>query len=234
MTTLDTRPVEADTTPVRRTVPFGAKLAAAGLVLGSGGNTLQPLLGQILGGRPETVAEQAVLASERTGLVTAMSLSGTLAIPFMAIGFIAAAHLLARRARKTGIIAGTLLVLGMFGFMAVQTTELVQITALLDGAKGISAAEWMQGLDSQPLLGVVFGFPFMIGCVFGMLTLTLGLLVKGAGVPRWIPAAWLVFILLDFSIGAVGPIDPHWLYFVGAVGLAHHVLRDGARAWRNA
>ena len=234
MTTLESRPVEAATTPVRRTVPFGATLAAAGLVLGSGGNTLQPLLGQILGGRPETVAEQAVLARERTGLVTAMSLSGTLAVPFMAIGFIAAAHLLARRARKTGIIAGTLLVLGMFGFMAVQTTELVQITALLDGAKGISAAEWMQGLDSQPLLGVVFGFPFMIGCVFGMLTLTIGLLVKGAGVPRWIPAAWLVFILLDFSIGAVGPIDPHWLYFVGAVGLAHHVLRDGGRAWRNA
>ena len=84
------------------------------------------------------------------------------------------------------------------------------------------------------LLGAVFGFPFMIGCVFGMLTLTIGLLVKGAGVPRWIPAAWLVFILLDFSIGAVGPIDPHWLYFAGALGLAHHVLRDGGRAWRNA
>ena len=234
MTTIDTRPVEAGTAPVRRTVPFGPRFAAAALVLGAGGNTLQPLLGQLLGGRPETVAEQATLAAERTGLVTAMSLSGTLAVPFMALGFVAAAHLLARRARKTGIVAGTLLVLGMWGFLTVQTSELIQITALLDGPKGIAAAEWMQGLDSQPLLALLFGAPFMLGCVLGMLTLTIGLLVKGAGVPRWIPGAWLLFIVLDFSIGAVGPVDPHWLYFAGAVGLAHHLLRDGGRAWQNA
>ena len=234
MTTIDTRPVETATEPARRTIPFGATFAAAALVLGAGGNTLQPLLGQVLGGRPDTVAEQAALAAERTGLVTAMSLAGTLAVPFMALGFVAAAHLLARRARRTGRVAGTLLVLGMWGFMAVQTTELVQITALLDGADGMAAARWMQGIDSIPLLGVLFGIPFMAGCVLGMLTLTIGLLVKGAGVPRWIPASWLLFILLDFSIGAVGPVDPHWLYFAGAVGLAHHVTRDGGRAWKNA
>lgn len=157
-----------------------------------------------------------------------MSLVGTLAVPLMALGFVAAAHLLARRARKTGIVAGSLLVLGMWGFLAGLTTELIQITALLDGAKGVAAAEWMQGLDSQPLLGIVYGFPFMLGCVLGMLTLTTGLLVKGAGVPRWIPAAWLVFIVLDFSIGAVGPIDPHWLYFAGAVGLAATSCATGA------
>ena len=67
-----------------------------------------------------------------------------------------------------------------------------------------------------------------------MLTLSIGLLVKGAGVPRWIPASWLAFILLDFSIGAVGPVDPHWLYLLGAVGFAVHLGRDGGRAWQNA
>jgi hypothetical protein len=235
MATIETRPVDTPTTePARRTVPFPARLAAGALVVGAAGNTLQAVLGQVIGGRPETLTEQVALATERTGLVLAMSLAGTLAVPFMAAGFVAAAHLLARRARKTGIVAGTLLVLGMWGFMAVQTTELIQITAMLDGAGGMAAAEWMQGIDSIPLLGVVFGIPFMAGCVLGMLTLTIGLLVKGAGVPRWIPASWLLFILLDFSIGAVGPVDPHWLYFAGAVGLAHHVTRDGGRAWKNA
>jgi len=233
MTTIDTRPVETPTMPDRRTVPFSAGLAAAGLVLGSAGNTLQPLLGQVLGGRPDEVAEQIRVAGEHEALVTATSLSGTIAVPFMAIGFIAAAHLLARRARRTGIVAGTLLVLGMFGFMAVQTAELIQLTAMLD-PDGAAAATYLHGMDSQPLLAILFGAPFMLGCVLGMLTLTIGLLVTGAGVPRWIPAAWLLFILLDFSIGGVGPVDPHWLYFAGAVGLAHHVLRDGGRAWRNA
>lgn len=219
--------------PVRRTVPFGPGLAAAALILGAGGNTLQPLLGQILGGRPDTLAEQASLAAERTGLVTAMSLSGTLAVPFMAVGFVAAAHLLARRARRTGWVSGALLMLGMWGFMAVQTTELVQLTAMLDGDEGMAAAQWMMQMDSVPLLGIVFGFPFMIGAVLGMLTLTIGLLVKGAAVPRWIPASWLLFIVLDFSVGGVGPVDPHWLYFAGALGLAHHITRDGGTAWKN-
>ena len=235
MTTIETRPVDTATTePSRRTIPFPAKLAAAALVVGAAGNTLQAVLTQVLGGRPESVAEQAALAAERTGLVTAMSLSGTLAIPFMAVGFVAAAHLLARRARRTGWVAGALLVLGMWGFLGIQVTQLVQVQALLDGPQGIAAAEWMQGLDSVPLLGAVFGLPFMVGAVLGMLTLTLGLLVKGAGVPRWIPALWLAFIVLDFSIGAVGPVDPHWLYLVGAVGLAHHVTRDRGRVWKNA
>jgi hypothetical protein len=233
VTTIDIPLEETTTERIRRTVPFGAKLAAAGLVLGAGGNTLQPLLGKLAGGRPDEVAEQIQFATQHEALATALCLSGTLAVPFMAIGFVAAAHLLARRAHKTGIVAGTLLVLGMFGFMAVQTAELIQLTAMLD-PDGAAAATYLDGMDSNPLLAGLFGAPFTLGCVFGMLTLTIGLLVKGCGVARWIPASWLLFILLDFSIGGVGPVDPHWLYFAGALGLAHHITRDGARAWKNA
>jgi hypothetical protein len=92
----------------------------------------------------------------------------------------------------------------------------------------------MQSLQEDTLLGALFALPFMAGTVLGMLVLTIGLLARGAGVPRWIPGVWLVFIVLDFTVGAVGPVDPHWLYFLGAAGLAHHVLKDGARAWTNA
>lgn len=233
MTTIETRPLDSTTRPTRRTVPFGPTLAATALLVGAGGNTIQAVLGQVLGGRPDTVVEQAALATERGGLVTATALVGTLAVPFMVVGFVAAAHLLARRARRTGWVAGVLLVIGMWGFLAVQTTELIQLTAVTDGPAGLAAASWLQGMDSVPLMGAVFGIPFMAGCVLGMLTLTIGMLVTGAGVPRWIPAAWLVFILLDFTIRAVGPVDPHWLYLAGAVGLAHHITRDGARVWKN-
>lgn len=227
----------AGTTPVgsaTRLRPFGATLAAAALVLGAAGNTAQAVMTQLLGGRPETIDDMTALAAESPTLVTAMSVTGTVALPFMALGFVAAAHLLARRARRTGRIAGTLLVLGMWGFLGLQLTGLVQIRALVDGGAGLAAATWMQGLQQDPLLGVVFALPFMAGTVLGMLVLTVGLLVRGAGVPRWIPGAWLVFIVLDFTVGAVGPVDPHWLYLLGAVGLAHHVLKGGARAWTNA
>lgn len=225
-----TEPV-GTTTRVR---PFGAALAATALVLGAAGNTAQAVMTQLLGGRPETIDDMVALAAESPTLVTAMSVTGTVALPFMALGFVAAAHLLARRARRTGRIAGTLLVLGMWGFLGLQLTGLVQIRALLDGEAGLAAATWMQGLREDSLLGALFALPFLAGTVIGMLVLTIGLLARGAGVPRWIPGVWLAFIVLDFTIGAVGPVDPHWLYLLGAVGLAHHVLEDGARAWKNA
>ena len=221
------------TSTTTRDRPSGAALAAASLVLGAAGNTAQAVMTQMIGGRPETIDDMVAVAAESPTLVTAMSVTGLVAIPFMALGFAAAAHLLARRARRTGRLAGTLLVLGMWGFVGLQLTGLLQIRALLDGGAGLAAATWMQGLREDSLLGVLFALPFMAGTVLGMLALTIGLLVTG-GTPRWIPGAWLVFIVLDFTVGAVGPVDPHWLYLLGAVGLAHHVLKDGGRAWKNA
>jgi len=219
--------------PTSRVRPFGAALAATALVVGAAGNTAQAVMTQMIGGRPETIDDMVAVAAQSPTLVTAMSVTGTVALPFMALGFVAAAHLLARSARRTGRIAGTLLVLGMWGFLGLQLTGLVQIRALMDGQDGFAAVTWMQGLQEDTLLGVLFALPFMVGTVLGMLVLTIGLLVRG-GVPKWIPGAWLVFIVLDFTVGAVGPVDPHWLYLMGAVGLAHHVLQDGGRAWTNA
>ncbi|QZY27875.1 hypothetical protein [Nocardioides coralli] len=232
MTTLEEpRADAAGSVPLsRRTVPFGARLAAAGLVLGAGANTLQAVLGQVVE-RPDEVADQIRVFNEHEVLFTTMHLAGTLAVPFMAIGFVAAAHLLARRARRTGWVAGTMLVVGMFGFLAVHVAEMIQLAAILD-PEGEAAATYLHGMDGAPLLAVTFGLPFLIGAPLGLLVLCVGLLVVGARVPRWIPAAWLVFAVLDFTIGGVGPVDPHWLYLLGAVGLAHHVLRDGAAAWR--
>lgn len=231
--TTDVRPVDTpDSRTRRRPAPFGRGLAIAGLVVGAGGNTAQAALGQLLD-RPDEVSDQITLANQHPTLVTIMCVVGTVAVPFMAIGFLAAARFLRGAMRRTGTVSAVLLMLGMWGFMAVQTAELIQLTAMLD-PEGAPAATYLADMDSSALLGVLFGAPFMIGCFFGVLMLSIALLVKGAGVPRWIPASWLVFILLDFSIGSVGPVDPHWLYLLGAVGFAVHLGRDGGRAWQNA
>lgn len=214
-----------------RWYPFSPAIAAVALVLGAGGNTLQAVLGQLNGGRPSEFADQVVWADQHTAQFVAICLAGTLAVPFMAIGFLAACRLLARRARRTAVVAGVLLMLGMWGFQVIQAAELIQLAAILDTG-GYAAAEWMHGLSEQPLL-IVFGAPFMVGTPIGMLVLIAAALITGA-LPRWISACWLAFILLDFSIGAVGPIDPHWLYLAGAIGLAAHLMRDGGRVWRAA
>jgi hypothetical protein len=215
--------VDLDRAPTRLGSHIGPRLAAASLVVGAGLNTAQAVLSQLGGGRPDDVTEQIAFANDQTGLFLAMCVVGTVAVPFMALGFVAAAQELARRSRIVAYIAGSLLVLGMWGFLAVQTAELIQFTTMLD-PEGHSAATYLDRLDESVVLNVVFGIWFFAGTVLGMLVLTIAMLVRG-GVPRWIPGAWLAFIVLDFSIGGVGPVDPHWLYFAGAVGLAAHLLR---------
>ena len=227
--TLDTTPRSTLDPGVQRaasaSTALGWRIGAVSLVLGAAANTAQATMTHAIGGRPEAIADQLRVANEHPTLLPAMTVVGAVAIPFMAIGFLAAAQELRRRARRTGLAAGTLLVLGMWGFLGIQVSGVLSALALRD-PDGREAAAFLDGLSSNPLLGALFGLPFFLGTVVGMLTLTIGLLVKG-GVPRWIPASWLLFIVWDFSIGAVGPVDPHWLYLAGAVGLAGHLVRRG-------
>jgi hypothetical protein len=222
---------QAEQQPVR-TVPFGRRLAITGLVVGAGLNTAQAVIAQFLDERPDTVAGRIAWANANEGAAWAAALAGTLAIAFMAIGFVAAAHLLRQRARKTGAVAAGLLLVGMWGFFAVEVAELFELAAMLDPS-GEQAAHFLDSLPEHPLIGVLFGVAFLLFTPLGMLVLTIGALLKG-GMPRWAAAVWLVFIVVDFTIGAVGPVDPHWLYFIGAVGLAVHIGRGADGAWPKA
>jgi hypothetical protein len=74
--------------------------------------------------------------------------------------------------------------------------------------------------------------PFLAGCVLGVITLSVGLLRSGV-LPRWIPAALLGFIVLDFSVGRRVPVDPHWLYLVACLGAAWCISRMSDREWAN-
>lgn len=228
-TTADSVPAAGADTSRRPTMPFGPRFAACALVLGAGGNTVEPVLGHVVGDRPDAPADQIQLYADHPVLITTLMLVGTLAVPFMALGFIAAARMLHRRARLAGWAAGGLLVAGMWGFLGMHTLDLIGRAAISQGEEG-AAGFLSDEVYDDTLLELLFGQPFFVGAVLGMLVLTVGLLVTGA-VPRWIPACWLSFILLDFTIGSVGPVDPHWLYLAGAVGLAAHLLRDGGRGW---
>lgn len=213
-----------------RVVPVGRRLAVAGLVVGATLNTAEAVLGQLLPERPEAVADQLAGVAEHTVLFGTRAVVGTLAVPFMAVAFLAAARVLATRAPRTALASGALLLAGMWGFLGVHVVGLLQLPASRAEDLG-AAAGVLEAAQADPVLGALFMLPFLAGCTAGMVVLTTGLLRTGA-VPRWIPACWLAFIVLDFTVGAVGPVDPHWLFLAGALGLAAHVARTGDAAWR--
>jgi hypothetical protein len=206
----------------------GRRLAVTGLVVGSVLNTAEAALLQFLPERPEAIVDQLALVGEHTAVFTTRLVTGTLAIPFMAIAFLAAAGLLAPRMRKTAYAAGGLLLAGMWGFVGIHLMGYLQLPA--SGAADLdAAADLLYAAEAHPVFLALFLAPFLLGTTLGMVTLTVGMLRSGV-VARWIPAVWLAFIVLDFSVGAVGPVDPHWLWLAGALGLAVHIARPGSVA----
>jgi hypothetical protein len=222
-------PLPAAAVPPSRPVVLGPKLAAVGLVAGAALNTAEAVLGQFLPERPASIPEQLRLVGEHAGLYGARTVLGTLAVPLMVIAFLAAAKVAVPAARRTSVAAAVLLLAGMWGFLGMHVVNLLQLPASrLAGVPG--AAELLEQAQADPVLGLMFLLPFLVGCAVGLLLLVVALF-RSPGLPRWIPAAWLVFLVLDFAVRPGGPVDPHWLFFAGAVGLAVHVLRGRVAAF---
>ena len=227
-TTHSTAPAPA--APASRAV-LGRRVAASALVAAATLNTAEAVLGQFLPARPEAVSEQLRLVGEHSGLFGVRTVLGTQAEPLMCIAFLAAAKAALPAARRTAVAAGTLLLAGMWGFLGMHVVTLLQLPAArLRGTDLAGAAALLTGVQSDPVLGLLFLLPFLAGCSLGLLLLVVALL-RSPEVPRWIPAAWLVFLVLDFAVRPGGPVDPHWLFLAGSVGLAVRVVRGRVTAF---
>ena len=199
------------------------RVGPVALVVGAAGNLASAVLVPLLGERPDGLAAQVAAVADRPVAFGAIMGLGTLALPPLAVGLVWAARLLRPRMRRTATAAAGLLVAGMWGLFGVHLLALGQLPAALsaDRAGGVAALE---ALESSPVLPALVFVPFLAGCVLGIATLGVGLLRTGV-VARWIPVCLLAFLVLDFGVGRVGPVDPHWLFLAGAVGLALHARR---------
>jgi hypothetical protein len=222
-TVLSTAPA---TTAARRTWPVaGRRLAAGALVAGAALNTAQAVLtGAVLGGRDRTPEQEIAAATAHPGAVLAITVLGLASVPALLIGFQATAHVVRARLPRLGAAAALLTYVGVLGFLALHGLSLAKSILL---AEGHAAA--VPALQESPL-GLIVVAPFLLG-MFGGTALLVGGLVAARGVPRWIPAAYGLFWVLDLAVGAVGPVDPHWLFLAASTGLAVAVLRAGDQGW---
>lgn len=238
MATLDrtaadpTAEAPADRRPPR-THPFGRRVAVIGLVVGAAANTAETVLGRwLLPDVPEGPGRLIDHYAEHGTTIGILSTVGTLAIPFMVVGFLSFTHLLARRMRRTAAVAAGLLLAGMWGFAGVHLLEF-GYHSMADVGNTASLRELVEVWGDSGYVGLLWGLPFLAGCVLGLLTLAVGLL-RSRVLPRWVPLCLLGFIVLDFSVGRAVPVDPHWLYLLACGGAAAHIARMSDRDWTNA
>ncbi len=228
MTAMTTTP-DVRQTPVAYRPVVGRRLAATALIAGAALNTAEAVLtGAVLGGRERTTEQEVAAAFAHPGATTAIAVLGLVSVPALLIAFQAMAHIVRGRQPRLGAVAAALTFVGTLGFLGMHAVGLT--SSILVGA-GPQHTEAIIALREAPL-GLVVVVPFLIGMFGGMALLTAGLAAQG--VTRWIAGAFGLFLVLDLAVGAVGPVDPHWLFLAGSVALAALVLRAGDEGWAKA
>jgi hypothetical protein len=173
---------------------------------------------------------EAVAASSTTAAVSA----GTFALaqlPF-AVGAAAVVHLLRGRVPVLATVAGVLCLLGAFGHAVHGGVSLTMLTMAADAEHHAVHAEILAAGERSPVL-VPFLAMGLLGTVFGVVVLAAALW-RGRLGPRWLPAALLAFVVVEF----VGTGLSRWagygsaaLYLLSFLALAALVLRSPLHAW---
>ena len=191
------------------------RLGAAALVVGAALNTGQAVLTRALSSGDSPAARLAD-ADAHPVAVLLMVLGGMLGVVLLLVGLQSVARALRPSAPRAAQAGAVLTFAGALGFFGVHVLMLVTyaLAGLDDRAAALTV---LDHLDSAPLVLVLVA-PFLLGMFGGLLALTVGLF-RTAGVPRWVPVCWALFLPLDLLAAGAAPVDPHWLFLAGAVGL---------------
>lgn len=144
-------------------------------------------------------------------------------LPFM-IAVVVVAAFAAGAARRTAVVGGVLAVLGGFGHAVFGGIGLSQL-AMAGSASREAMGDVVGEIESGP--AAVFMAMGLLGTVIGLLLLSIALF-RSESVPRWIPVALWVFLVVEF----VGANLSEWasptagvLYLAACTGLALELHR---------
>ena len=199
--------------PARRAVRAGAVALVAGAAL----NTAQAVLLRTVSSGGDSPAARLADVDAHPVAMLAMVLGGLLGVVLLLVGLADTARLVRPHAPRASRVGAALTFVGTLGFLGMHVLMLA--TYALAGMDDRAAAvAVLEHLDRAPVLLVVVA-PFLLGMFGGVAALTVGLF-RTPGVARWVPVCWALFLPLDLLAAGAGPVDPHWLFLAGAVGVA--------------
>lgn len=168
-----------------RLVAAGALVSTAALMVVS--TVTQPRF-------PADTTERLAAIAEAGNSAVVSIVAFTLSqLPFL-IGVVAIAALAVGRARKTAVVGGVLATLGGFGHTVFGGIGLSHL-AMADAPHRETMGEVVGAIESGP--AAVFMAMGLLGTVLGLLVLGIALF-RSHAVPRWIPIALWVFLVVEF------------------------------------
>lgn len=233
MTTVDAQPAPAPITtgppPFSRALRIVAGLAliAAGLLNGLPQAVIAAITGDI--GFDDQIAWGAEHATAHTLEQTALLLSSLV----MPIGLLGLAHVCRFRAPVLTAIATPLVLWGMWGFGNVLAMGYVSGTVAPSVLSVADAVALNDGLADQPGVVATALVPHLVGSFLGLILLGVAAW-RARAVPRPAVALLIAFLVWDFLLPPLGPVDPHVLLVLAWGWMGVHLLRMSHAEWRGA
>jgi hypothetical protein len=201
----------------------GASLVIAGLLNGGGQYVVHLLAGDLMfsdlirwgADNPVHGIEQALL------VVSAL---------VMPIGLLGVAHLCRFRAPRLTAVATPLVIWGMWGFATMLTSGYVAGTVAVDALSVDQAVALNESFLEDPGLIVLGLVPHLLGSFFGLLLLSIAAW-RSRSFPRPALALLIAFLVWDFMLPPIGPLEAHLLLLVAWCWMGWHLFRTSDAAW---
>jgi hypothetical protein len=205
----------------------GACLVAAGLT-----NGLAQYVGELLAPDLEDFTAQIRWGAEHTGVHVTEQTALLVSMLVLPLGFLGLAHVTRWAAPRMTAVGILLTLWGMWGFHNVVALGYGAGT-VGPGAIGVDAAVALnEGYLDHLGTTVTALLPHLLGSFLGLVLLALAGL-RSPSLPKVPLVLLLGFLVWDFLLPSVGPLEPHLLLAVALGWLGHTLLRMPQPEWQN-
>ena len=153
---------------------------------------------------------------------------------FLPLGLLGLAQVTRWHAPRLTVAATLLTIWGMWGFTNVVALGYAA-GSVGPGEIGVDGLGRSSTTPSSSTPGVMAGalYPHLIGSFFGLILLSIACWRSGV-FPKAPLALLVAFLVWDFLLPSVGPLEPHLLLMVALVWLGVHLVRMPQRVWLGA
>jgi hypothetical protein len=233
MTAIETTPsapARGDAPPFSRALRIAAGVC---LILGGLLNGLPQFVVEFVTSDQESFSDQIAWGRQHPLLHNAEQAALVLSSLFMPLGLLAVAHVSRFRAPRLTAVATPLVLWGMWGFGNVLAMGYVAGTVAPTVLPVDQAVTLNDGLSSHAGTIATALVPHLLGSFLGLVLLGVAVW-RSASFPR-VPVVLLIaFLVWDFGLPPLGPVDPHLLLVVAWVWMGVHLLRMPDAVWRGA
>lgn len=164
-----------------------------------------------------------IVSAEQTALVVSML--------FAPLGLLGLAHVTRWRAPRLTAMGTALVIWGMWGFHNILAMGYLMVVTAPDVLGAEQAVRLSDGLGADAGALVVTVLPHLVGSFFGLILLSIAGW-RSRAFPRTPLVLLVAFLVWDFLLPSVGPLEPHFLLFAAWAWLGMHLIWMSDATWR--